>query len=83
MTNLLLHRPTAPINATVDIPGSKSHTNRLLVISALAEGTSVLRNISLGDDSRVLIEALLKLGVKIELAGDVATVHGSGGRRIH
>jgi 3-phosphoshikimate 1-carboxyvinyltransferase len=79
-----MHRKIIPseqsIKATIFIPGSKSHTNRMLIIASLAEGTSILRNISLGDDSKVLLEALQRLGVHVDIQENTAIVHGTGGR---
>jgi len=52
---------------TVYLPGSKSLTNRALLVAALADGPSTLKNALDCDDSRHLIEALKKLGVLIEV----------------
>lgn len=54
---------TSPINATVSIPGSKSLTNRELVLSALADGPSVLRRPLHSRDSALMRDALSNLGV--------------------
>lgn len=50
---------------TVTIPGSKSLTNRALLLAALAQGTSTLHHAPEGDDIRVMIQTLIALGVKI------------------
>lgn len=63
----------------VILPGSKSHTNRCLIAAALASGRSVLQQASLSDDSRALITALIKLGVKISVQADSIIVTGAGG----
>lgn len=55
------------INAEVEIPGSKSYTNRALIISALADGKSELENTLLSDDTRYMMEALGKFGVKMQV----------------
>ncbi len=70
-----------PPHATVEVPGSKSHTNRALVCAALATGTSVLHRVLLADDSHAMLGALAALGVRIDRPGDAttATVHGLGG----
>lgn len=65
--------------AIVAIPGSKSYTNRALVLAALAEGESTLRNPLFSDDTKVAIKALGELGVRIERKGDDLTVYGRGG----
>ena len=50
------------VNIRVRVPGSKSMTNRALLLAALSEGDSVLRGIGVSDDSRVFMEALTALG---------------------
>lgn len=65
--------PTAhgPLRATVRVPGSKSLTNRQLILSALADGPSILRAPLHSDDSQRMIDSLRALGVDItEVAGD-------------
>ena len=58
---------THPINATVRVPGSKSLTNRALLISALANGKTRLTNALFSDDSCYFAKALQTLGFEIEL----------------
>ena len=76
-------RPVAhPLNATVRVPGSKSLTNRALMISALASGTTCLTNALFSDDSRYFVEALQTLGFDVQLneANHEMTVRGLGGK---
>ena len=70
-----------PLNATVRVPGSKSLTNRALLVSALANGTTRLTNALFSDDSRYFAQALQTLGFDIQLdeADHVMTVTGLGG----
>jgi 3-phosphoshikimate 1-carboxyvinyltransferase len=56
----------APVTGKLQIPGSKSLTNRELVLAALAEGTSTIRRPLHSRDSRLMIEALKSLGADIE-----------------
>lgn len=56
----------APVHATLSVPGSKSLTNRELILSALAESPSRLRSPLHSDDSARMIEGLRALGVEIE-----------------
>ena len=63
----------------VAVPGSKSVTARALLISALAEGTSVLYGAQTTGDCREFIEGLKSLGIQIEEEGTTLTVHGCGG----
>lgn len=60
--------PTAsgPVDATVRVPGSKSLTNRWLVLAALAEAPSVLHGPLRSRDSRAMVDALRALGVGVE-----------------
>jgi len=57
------------VHATVTVPGSKSLTNRELVLAALADGPSLLTGPLHSDDSARMIDALRALGVRIEAAG--------------
>ncbi len=64
--------PTAarPVDATVAVPGSKSLTNRALVLAALADGPSRLRAPLRARDTALMAAALQALGAGIESAGD-------------
>lgn len=69
----LAPRATGPLAARVSLPGSKSLTNRELVLSALADGPSLLRRPLHSRDSMLMVEALRSLGVQIdEVPGDGA-----------
>lgn len=71
-----------PINATVTLPGSKSYTNRALIIAALADGTSTMRQALFSDDTKYMAEALRQLGipVKADESARTFTVEGKGGK---
>lgn len=56
---------SSPLDAVVEVPGSKSLTNRALIAAALADGVSVLSNVLLAEDTRLMIEALRTLGMAI------------------
>jgi len=73
--------PLARARGTVLLPGSKSISNRTLLLSALAEGTTTLRNLLDADDTDRMLEALTALGVRIERdrAAMRCVVHGAGG----
>lgn len=70
-----------PIRGTVAPPGSKSITNRALILAALAQGTSHLSGVLDSEDTRVMIDSLRKLGLSIEQDFDqkTLTVIGSNG----
>lgn len=67
-----------PIVGRVRPPGSKSITNRALVCAALADGDSLLRGALDSDDTRVMIEALEKLGLTVEHDREARTVRVAG-----
>src|SRR6478672_8129753 len=59
-------RATAPLSAVVELPGSKSVTNRALVLAALAEGRSVVRRPLRSRDTELMAAALRVLGAQVE-----------------
>lgn len=71
-----------PLNATVRVPGSKSLTNRALLISSLTNGTVKLKNALFSDDSRYFAKALQTLGFHVQLdeADHSMRVTGLGGK---
>ena len=73
-------RPVETLSAAVRVPGSKSYTQRALVIASLAEGKSLLRNPLRSEDTDHLLEALGLLGAEIAPAGEDLLVTGTGGR---
>lgn len=62
--------PARRAEGTVRLPGSKSISNRALLLAALAEGRTRLRGVLAADDTAVMINALCKLGVRLEEAGE-------------
>jgi 3-phosphoshikimate 1-carboxyvinyltransferase len=73
--------PRPPV-LTWHVPGSKSITNRALVLAALAEGESVLEGVLHSDDTRHMRSALSALGVLIEDAGPTTLVVRGGRARL-
>ena len=77
------HLDLAPIiraSGTVRIPGSKSISNRVLLLAALAEGITTVRDLLDSDDTRVMIEALQTLRIRVEsLDATTVEIHGCGG----
>src|SRR5512138_3399263 len=73
---------THPLHAIVRVPGSKSLTNRALLIASLANGTTRLSNALFSDDSRYFAGALQTLGFEVQLdeAGHEMIVSGLGGK---
>ncbi len=62
------------------VPGSKSIANRVLLLSALAEGTTLLQNVPKNDDVSYMSQALGQLGVQINANGDSLVIEGVGGQ---
>ena len=71
--------PLASAGGAVVLPGSKSISNRLLLLSALSAGTTTLHDLLDSDDTRVMLAALRALGCGITQAGQSVTVEGLGG----
>lgn len=71
--------PLDRCNATVSIPSSKSFTHRALVVSALAEGESILENALLSEDTEFTKEGLKAFGVTIRQGTHGVSVVGTGG----
>jgi 3-phosphoshikimate 1-carboxyvinyltransferase len=72
--------PLLSARGTVRLPGSKSISNRVLLLAALSNGITEVRDLLHSDDTERMLEALRTLGVKIESLGDNAfRVTGCGG----
>ncbi|KAL0397768.1 UNVERIFIED_CONTAM: 3-phosphoshikimate 1-carboxyvinyltransferase, chloroplastic [Sesamum calycinum] len=74
-------QPIKEISGTVKLPGSKSLSNRILLLAALSEGTTVVDNLLSSDDIHYMLGALKTLGLHVEedKAKQRAVVGGSGG----
>ena len=71
---------TAPPDAVVRVPGSKSITNRALLCAAFADGTSVLHGALFADDTRAMMGAVEALGARVERDEESCVVTVRGGR---
>ena len=71
-----------PVDATVQIPGSKSVTNRALLVAALADGTSGIQNPLFSDDSYWLLDSLTRLGFTSHADREAGSVKIQGQRGI-
>jgi 3-phosphoshikimate 1-carboxyvinyltransferase len=76
-----------PVRAEITVPGSKSITNRALILAALAEGEVALKGALWSEDTQIMTEALKKLGFEIRVEPDpeefcnrTITVKGLGGK---
>ncbi|HEY6394787.1 MAG TPA: hypothetical protein VIX12_05165, partial [Candidatus Binataceae bacterium] len=70
-----------PLDARVAVPGSKSISNRALILAAMAQGRSVIDSVLLSDDTRFMSSALTALGfsIVIDEAAQRITIDGLGG----
>ena len=72
--------PLMSAHGTVRLPGSKSISNRVLLLAALAQGTTIVRDLLHSDDTERMLDALRTLGIKVESLSDNAyRVTGCGG----
>lgn len=69
-----------PLNCTVEVPGSKSITNRALLMAALSDGECTLHSVLFSDDSRHFLTSLIALGYVIEVneVDKYVLIHGKG-----
>ncbi len=83
----MVHNPrpstlNAGLATRIAVPGSKSHTNRALLVAALADGPTTLTNALFSDDSAYFAQALIDLGFEVQsdAAAKTITVNGLEGR---
>lgn len=81
MMKVLDLAPVAHVGGAVKLPGSKSISNRTLLLAALSQGTTTIRDLLASDDTARMLEALDKLGIKLEqLAENDWLVQGCAGQ---
>ncbi len=71
--------PLTRAAGTVRLPGSKSISNRVLLLAGLCTGSTVVRDLLDSDDTRVMLDALRALGCGIEHDGAIVRIEGIGG----
>src|SRR5690554_4891426 len=64
---------------TIQLPGSKSISNRVLLLAALAQGTTRIENLLFSDDTHWMLSALTALGIHVQQHADYIEVQGAGG----
>lgn len=81
MSESIQIQPVKAFDLTLSPPGSKSLTNRALLVAALADGASILDGVLFADDTRRMLQALKDLGFLLEIDEDAkrVKVHGLGG----
>jgi len=75
-TDYLDLAPLEEAGGTVVLPGSKSISNRVLLLAALSEGTTVVHDLLDSDDTRVMLKALRALGCGVSQTGSTVTITG-------
>ncbi len=75
--------PLQSAEGVVQLPGSKSISNRVLLLSALSQGTTTIHDLLDSDDTRVMLAALKQLGCSVDVQGTTATITGLGGQLKH
>ena len=68
---------------TVHLPGSKSISNRVLLLAALSRGKTVVHDLLASDDTAVMLAALKQMGCSVEQAGQTAVIGGLGGKLVN
>ena len=75
-----------PVKAEITVPGSKSITNRALILAALADGETILKGALWSEDTQIMVECLQELGFMVNVERDpnefcnrTITVYGDGG----
>jgi 3-phosphoshikimate 1-carboxyvinyltransferase len=82
VSDALTLAPIANAAGTIRLPGSKSISNRALLLAALADGTTVLHDLLDADDTRVMFAALRAMGVDVAEDATARTVTVRGGRAL-
>ncbi|MET0543965.1 MAG: bifunctional 3-phosphoshikimate 1-carboxyvinyltransferase/cytidylate kinase [Variovorax sp.] len=72
--------PLLSADGTVRLPGSKSISNRVLLLAGLSSGTTVVHDLLDSDDTQVMLTALRQLGCDVTAAGETLRITGLGGR---
>ncbi len=75
--------PLTGAHGTVRLPGSKSISNRVLLLAALSQGETVVHDLLASDDTAVMLAALKQLGCSVEQTGHTAVIRGLGGKLIN
>jgi 3-phosphoshikimate 1-carboxyvinyltransferase len=75
--------PLTGAHGTVHLPGSKSISNRVLLLAALSQGQTVVHDLLASDDTAVMLGALKQMGCSVEQAGQTAVIGGLGGKLLN
>jgi len=72
--------PLQSVSGTITLPGSKSISNRVLLLAALCDGQTTLHDLLDSDDTRVMLSALRELGCGIKQSGTTVVIDGFAGQ---
>ena len=75
--------PLTGAHGTIHLPGSKSISNRVLLLAALSQGKTVVHDLLASDDTAVMLAALKQMGCSVEQAGQTVVIGGLGGKLIN
>ena len=75
--------PLTGAHGTVHLPGSKSISNRVLLLAALSQGETVVHDLLASDDTAVMLTALQQMGCSVKQAGQSAVIGGLGGELLN
>ncbi len=75
--------PLVSAGGQVRLPGSKSISNRVLLLAALSHGKTTVKEVLASDDTAVMLNALEQLGCSVEKDGSTVTIGGLGGQLVH
>ncbi len=75
--------PLTGAHGTVHLPGSKSISNRVLLLAALSRGRTVVHDLLASDDTAVMLAALKQMGCSVEQTGQTAVIGGLGGELLN
>jgi len=82
-THFLDLPPLRGASGSVTLPGSKSISNRVLLLAALSAGETLVHDLLDSDDTRVMLAALRQLGCGVDVQGATVTITGLGGQLKH
>ena len=77
MAEVLELKPARRARGSVRLPGSKSISNRVLLLAALAQGETEVRGLLDAADTRVMRDALARLGIAVSARGDAMNIGGA------
>ena len=74
--------PLQSAGGVITLPGSKSISNRVLLLAALCSGTTTVHDLLDSDDTRVMLQALRELGCNVSQSGSTVVIQGMAGQAL-